>query len=110
MEQFGYNIKPFTTTDNWQNWQKIFELMILANGINNEERKKALLLFCGGEELRDIFYAHEEQYVPALQHIPAPAGRGAGRGAAPENAPPPPVPEQASPCALALEILNNYET
>jgi hypothetical protein len=119
MEQFNYNIKPFSSTDDWQNWKKIFQLMIVANGITNEERKKALLLFCGGEELRDIYYAHqpieEQQDEPPLivpqqgggRGRAAPAAAVGGAVAAPAVDQPP---DQASPYILAIQALDFFFT
>lgn len=49
----------------WPRWKRSFELYIVAKGIHDWERKKAVLLHCGGQDLQDIYYSKpEEQTKP----------------------------------------------
>ena len=39
----------------WTNWLDDFEMFILASGITDEKRKRALLLYQAGQRVREIF-------------------------------------------------------
>lgn len=39
----------------WQNWIEDFEMFILASGITDTKRKRALLLYQTGQRVREIF-------------------------------------------------------
>ena len=40
----------------WTNWLDDFEMFILASGITDEKRKRALLLYQAGQRVREIFH------------------------------------------------------
>ena len=39
----------------WKKWLQGFNLYLIAAGITDANQKKALLLHCGGEDLRELF-------------------------------------------------------
>jgi hypothetical protein len=39
----------------WNNWQADFEMFIIASGITDAKRKRALLLYQAGTRVREIF-------------------------------------------------------
>ena len=51
---FNFNEDPTTAGTRWTKWVKRFELLMTGMGINDNERKKALLLHYIGEETYDI--------------------------------------------------------
>lgn len=52
-----FNVHGDTTSlgTRWQKWRQGFDLYLVAAGITNAIQKKALLLHCGGEDLRELF-------------------------------------------------------
>ena len=52
---FPTNTDPPRIGNVWQKWKKGFDTYLIAGGITDPEQKKALLLHCGGEDLREIF-------------------------------------------------------
>ena len=52
---FDVNADPTSLGIAWKKWTTRLENLFLALDIQSEERRKALLLYYGGEELSDIF-------------------------------------------------------
>ena len=61
----NFNEDPTTAGTRWTKWVKRFELLMTGMGINDNERKKALLLHYIGEETYDI-YDSLPQGAPAV--------------------------------------------
>jgi hypothetical protein len=55
--------EPSTTSQRWEKWKKSFGYFIIASAIEDDTRKRALLLHLIGEETQDIF----ETYPPEKQ-------------------------------------------
>ena len=83
-----------TLAERWRKWKKAFEFLIVASGITNEERKRALLMCYGGPEIQDLYETLDEipQYSPAV-----PAHDGV-----------PEIPAVLDVYATAISTLDNY--
>ena len=46
---------PNNTGQQWEKWKKSFEYFIIASGINDDNRRKALLLHLVGPATQEIF-------------------------------------------------------
>jgi len=55
IEKFKPNSEPTSVAQRWKRWVKSFEYFIIASGISNDNRKKAMLLHLAGRETQDIF-------------------------------------------------------
>jgi hypothetical protein len=112
MEGFTMNMRPFTDTENWQTWKRDFENMVVGFGIENADRKKALLLHFGGEILRDTYDSLVDGAIPFVndaEEIPEEDeedddDEGANEGIPNPNAGAP----QASPYEIAVNLLTSY--
>jgi hypothetical protein len=110
MEGFTMNMRPFTNTENWQTWKRDFENMVVGIGIENADRKKALLLHFGGESLRDIYDSLADGIIPIdeAQNNEADAEsddeQDVAGGRPQQNAPPP----QASSYETAITLLTSF--
>ena len=55
LAEFDVHSDPSSTFPRWQKWIRRFEGAMMGFGITDDQRKKALLLHYGGEELDNIF-------------------------------------------------------
>ena len=39
----------------WETWLKEFEMYVVASGVTDNRQKRALLLYCAGARVREIF-------------------------------------------------------
>ena len=58
----------------WANWQSDFEMFLMASGITDAKRQRALLLYRAGPRVREIFRqipnnGTDEQYVVAKEKL-----------------------------------------
>lgn len=70
----GFNFDPLSSNqkDEWESWIETLELYFLASNITDNARKKALLLYLGGSELRKIYNTLEDEgttYEKALKEL-----------------------------------------
>ena len=52
---FDTHGEPTSLGTRWKKWRQGFDLYLVAAGITDVAQKKALLLHCGGEDLRELF-------------------------------------------------------
>ena len=52
--------EPETLKGRWERWLQDFELFCAASGVSNDAQKRALLLHCSGEGIRDIYHTKTE--------------------------------------------------
>jgi hypothetical protein len=60
-QPFDVNCEPTSLGITWKKWISRLENLFVALDIKDEHRKKALLLFYGGEDLSDIFSTLAEE-------------------------------------------------
>lgn len=66
---FNCHGDPSTVSQNWEKWKKSFEYFLAASGINDDGRRKALLLHMAGAETQEVFETlavAETTYTAAL--------------------------------------------
>ena len=69
IESFNCHGDPSTVSQNWEKWKKSFEYFLAASGINDDARKKALLLHMAGRETQEVYetlVVAENTYTAAL--------------------------------------------
>lgn len=60
---------PTSLGTRWKKWRQGFDLYIIAAGITDNNQTKALLLHCGGEDLRELFDTLPEPDLPAETNV-----------------------------------------
>ena len=65
METFVYEGEQSSLSTRWAEWLKRFENYLVAAGITNDERKKALLLHLAGRKVHQIFEKLDSTPIPA---------------------------------------------
>ena len=54
-QSFNVNAEPTSLSIEWNKWISRFENLVVALGITDDGRKKALLLYYGGKDVHDIY-------------------------------------------------------
>jgi len=52
---FNTHGDPTSLGTNWKKWLSGFDLYLIAAGVTTDNQQKALLLHCGGEDLRELY-------------------------------------------------------
>ena len=59
----SFNVVDDNLKQRWESWLETLNMYFLATGIDNPDKQKAILLYCGGSELRRIFKTIETKCV-----------------------------------------------
>ena len=65
-QQFDCKSDPTTLSTRWSRWLRGFDNYIVGRGIKDAAQKKALLLYCGGMDLQDMFETLVDPSAAAL--------------------------------------------
>ena len=55
VEPFNCHGDPSSVSQNWEKWRKAFEYFLVASGINEDGRRKAMLLHMAGRKTQEVF-------------------------------------------------------
>lgn len=72
--KFDCRGEPSSISQNWKRWKRAFGLFITGKAVTDAQQKRALLLYCGGLDMQDIFFTlsdtgDEDNYDQALQKL-----------------------------------------